>query len=211
MVEKERIEKEVLARKGPWVFDEKVSLIFEDHIRKSIPCYDSIQTLIGLISQEFLTEDALIYDLGTATGEVIVNIERYNGNKNLRYIGIDNSAAMLEKAKIKCAGIRNASFIHNDITEVQYRQANLFVSAFTFQFISVEKRLTLLKKIKSSLRESGYFIFCEKICCEKFWNTDVFQRLYEKWKLKYFTEEEIKAKTESLTEIMTPISKEKNI
>ena len=211
MRDKDKIEKEILSRGGPWVFDEKVSDIFEEHVRKSIPCYDIIQRLIGLLSRKILKKQSLVYDLGTATGEVIFNIHQYNETLDIRFIGIDNSMAMLKKAKQKCNQIENVQFTHKHIGEVDYQPADLFVSAFTMQFVEMGKRKDILKRIHESLNKDASLIICEKVCCKNAKQNDLYQQLYEEWKLNYFTPDEIVLKRASLSSVMKPISIPENI
>lgn len=205
------LEKEILSRDGPWVFDEKVSEIFEEHIRKSIPCYDIIQGIIGQLSRRILEKQALIYDLGTATGEIIFNIHKYNDSKDLRFIGIDNSKAMLHKAAQKCRHIENVEFIHKHVGEVDYLNADLVVSAFTMQFVEKDRRNEILTKIFKCLKKDAYLIICEKVCCKDSKQNDLYQQLYEEWKQKYFTTDEIAMKKESLSSVMEPLSIPENI
>ena len=192
------IERIIFSRKGDWEFDENVSLIFDNHVRRSIPCYNEIQELIGMISNKVLIDNCLIYDLGTATGEVIRSIKRANPNKNIRFIGIDKSAPMLEKAKEKCSGINNVFFHNCEIESFNYRQADLIVAAFTFQFIDSSERQSLLHRIYKALKPNGYFILCEKIIYENSDENDFYIDLYESWKQNHFSRTEIKAKIKLL-------------
>jgi len=195
-------EQEILSRPGDWSFDYHVSKIFDDHVRKSIPCYDVIQKLIAKISQKYLPEKAIVYDLGTATGEVIYNIDKANRSKNITYIGIDISYPMLERAMEKCSDITDVTFYNNSIEEINFLHSDLIVSAFTLQFVDIEKRKQICQNIKNSLKSSGLFILCEKLAFDNDRISDLFITLHEDWKLNFFSNEEISLKRNSLKKVM---------
>ena len=205
------IERIVLSRASDWKFDEHVSVIFDTHVRKSIPCYTQVQELIGIISKELLPENSLVYDLGTATGEVIRSIHKANLLKKVKYIGLDKSEPMLKKAKAKCSNINNVMFQKEKIESYQYQPADLIVAAFTLQFIEPKIRLSLLKTIYDSLKPMGNFILCEKIIYEESDDHDFYIGVHETWKQNHFTKIEIETKKESLKNVMLPISLNENI
>ena len=203
-------EHHVLTREGDWVFDEKVAGIFDIHVRRSIPCYDVFQKLIPLLSKNFLTNGSIMYDLGSATGEVVYNLCKDNKGKDIKYIGLDISLPMVIKATEKCKRFKNVYFDHDDILIHEYKPANLFVSAFTLQFIPIDFRSILLKKIKKALNPCGALILCEKICIPDQQVNNIFIDIHEQWKLNYFSKEQIEAKKQSLKSVMQPISLNQN-
>lgn len=207
----EDIESLVLSRSGDWKFDEDVSKIFDSHVRRSIPCYNQIQELIGLMSKELLPKESIVYDLGTATGEIIRSIHVANPLKKIRYFGIDKSSPMLNQARLKCANIDNVIFLNEEIESHQYQKADLVIAAFTFQFIELKKRLTLLQTIYDVLKPQGSFILCEKIIYENSTDHDFYKNVHETWKYNHFTKIEIEAKKESLKNVMLPMSLDENM
>jgi len=210
-MESKAIEKIILSRKGDWDFDQHVSVVFDDHVRKSIPCYKEIQELIGIVSKKILSRNSLVYDLGTATGEVIQSIHRANPQKKIRYVGIDKSIPMLERAKEKCFYINHVTFCNSKIESFNYKPADLFVVAFTLQFVKSGHRQCLLHNVYDALIPNGHFILCEKIVFEKPIENNFYVDIYETWKQNHFSIEEIRAKKESLKNIMQPLTLEENI
>ena len=57
-----------------WVFNKNVAISFDKHVRQSIPFYDLIQKYITSISEWFIKDNSIIYDLGCSTGETAKNI-----------------------------------------------------------------------------------------------------------------------------------------
>lgn len=206
------IEKHVLSKSDDWVFDEEVSSIFDMHVRHSVPCYEDIQDLISSISADFLHPGSVVYDLGTATGEVIYNIDLRSQSKDISYVGIDSSPSMIRVATHKCSHIRNAEFICARVEDVVFTHpSDLIISAFTLQFLDPADRLKVLCKIKNSLTPRGIFILCEKVVPGDKTVKNQYISLHEKWKSKFFSADEIRNKKERLVNVMRPLSAADNM
>lgn len=54
---------------GEWKFDEQVSQHFDTHVRKSVPLYEEVQKAVIEISEWFIRDNSVVYDLGSSTGE----------------------------------------------------------------------------------------------------------------------------------------------
>jgi len=97
------VDEKISALPCGWQFDHSVAQEFDKHVRKSVPCYDQVQIMIADISEWFIRDGAVIFDLGTSTGETIARLQaKHQNKKDVHFIGIDNSLPMLEKAKVKC-------------------------------------------------------------------------------------------------------------
>lgn len=53
---------------GEWKFDEQVSQHFDTHVRKSVPLYEEVQKAVIEISEWFIRDNSVVYDLGSSTG-----------------------------------------------------------------------------------------------------------------------------------------------
>ena len=51
-----------------FVFDESVANVFPDMIRRSVPGYENIITIIGLFAEQYVQSDSRCYDLGCSLG-----------------------------------------------------------------------------------------------------------------------------------------------
>ncbi|MEJ2006019.1 MAG: methyltransferase domain-containing protein [Cyclobacteriaceae bacterium] len=205
------LEEKVLTRAGDWVFDEAVSEIFDIHVRRSIPLYEEAQNLIGAISQVLLKKDAIVYDLGTSSGEVINSIWKVNMDKNITFYAVDNSQPMLAKAQEKLAHIPNITYINQNIQNVDYVACDMIISAYTLQFIPVQERLDLLIKLQKSIRDDGSVLIFEKIVFNDELIDNLLREIHENWKLKYFSREQIEYKKNQLRQVMRPLNLDENI
>src|SRR4030042_2303501 len=82
-----------------WNFKGEVAKNFVAHVSKSVPYYFEGHKLVCSIGDFFIKNDSLIYELGCATGELVLNLSKYNKLKpDSKFIGID-----IEKDMIKVA------------------------------------------------------------------------------------------------------------
>ena len=84
-----------------WRFDDKVALKFDTHVNQSIPHYLDLQSYTVKLSERFLKDNTLVYDLGCSTGETIKAILNLNISTKFSIMGFDNSQKMIELAKKK--------------------------------------------------------------------------------------------------------------
>ena len=128
--------------------------------------------------------------------------------------GIDNSAAMLEKAKMKLSGQtqHDFDFVCTDLREVQLQSASLVVMNYTLQFLPVKERLQLLKKIKKALLPGGFFYLSEKVRSEDPVVQETTTRIYEDFKRRQgYSQDEISRKKEALDNVLVPLSEKQQI
>lgn len=82
--------------RNDWKFDGEVAAEFNSHVKQSVPLYDEIHSLIVKMSEWFLEDNTNMYDIGTSTAKALKGIYE-NSNKDVNYIGIDNSEDMLSE------------------------------------------------------------------------------------------------------------------
>ena len=198
--------------KKQFEFDEEVAAVFDDMLMRSVPFYTQAQQITSHFAQLYLKENGRLYDLGSSTAALL--IELY---KSLPFraelIGLDNSEAMLEQAKKK-AGAFGAQIAleYADILEYEYKEADVFISNYTLQFIRPLVREELVKKIYTALRDEGIFIFSEKLIShDKRLNKELIELYYDFKKRQGYSEYEIMQKREALENVLVPYSEEENI
>jgi len=120
---------------------------------------------------------------------------------------------MLEQARKKCEAYGAKIEVENaDILEYDYKEADVFVSNYTLQFIRPLVREELVKKIASSLKKDGVFIFSEKVISHHSkLNKDLIECYYDFKKEQGYSEYEIMQKREALENVLVPYSEEENI
>ena len=195
------------SKKGNWTFaKKKVVNNFDHHILKSVPLYKEGHQLILDLSEFFLKENAICYDIGCSTGELVKKIDNRLNIKTNKYYGIDTEKNMLQLAKRKNKS-KNISFINSDILKVKLKKSDLIISYYTMQFIKPKQRVEILKKIYKSLNWGGGFIMFEKVRAPDARFQDLMLKIYDEFKISNgFSLEEIASKTRSLYGILEPFS-----
>lgn len=198
--------------KKQFEFDEEVAAVFDDMLERSVPFYKESQKITEFFVLKNLSKDSIVYDLGCSTASLLLNIHR-KLNFDVRLVGLDNSEAMLAQArrKIEAYGA-NIEVENADILEYDYEEADLFISNYTMQFIRPLVREELVKKIASSLKKDGVFIFSEKVISHHpKLNKDLIECYYDFKKEQGYSEYEIMQKREALENVLVPYSEEENI
>jgi len=198
--------------KKQFEFDEEVAAVFDDMLERSVPFYKESQKITKFFAQKALREGGRLYDLGCSTASLLIDIER-DLSSDATLIGLDNSEAMLQRAKRKIEAYgANVQVEFADILEYPYAKADVFVSNYTLQFIRPLVREELIKKIAASLRKDGVFIFSEKLISHhSTLNKELIECYYAFKKEQGYSEYEIMQKREALENVLVPYSEEENI
>ncbi|WP_428737737.1 carboxy-S-adenosyl-L-methionine synthase CmoA [Sulfurimonas sp.] len=198
--------------KKQFEFDEEVAAVFDDMLERSVPFYKESQKITKFFALKNLQEDGILYDLGCSTASLLLNIHR-DLEVKADLIGLDNSEAMLQRAKRKIEAYgANVTVEFADILEYNYNQADVFVSNYTLQFIRPLVREKLIKKIADSLKKEGVFIFSEKVISHHSkLNKDLIECYYDFKKEQGYSEYEIMQKREALENVLVPYSEAENI
>ena len=145
-------------------FDESVVEVFDDMVKRSVPGYDSMIQMVGLVARMYGKDNTNYYDLGSSTGAITLAISLNNNHRNNKFIAIDNSPDMVKKCQKNLSKkIDNLEVICEDINEITIQNASIVVLNLTLQFVDVSKRAPLLKKIYDGLNPGGVLIISEKI------------------------------------------------
>lgn len=146
-------------------FDEAVVKVFPDMIRRSVPGYGTIITLIGLLAEQYAQPGTACYDLGCSLGASTLSMrERIAADCHI--IAVDNSPAMIQSCRENIAEDPDRApvrFVCEDMRNVRIENASVVVLNFTLQFIAPEQRLQVLQDIQAGLRPGGILILSEKL------------------------------------------------
>ncbi len=192
-----------------FVFDKSVAHVFPDMIRRSVPGYDNLIPLLGIIAEKFVTGHSNIYDLGCSLGASTLSIRRRIKTEGCLIIAVDNAQAMVDQCRNNMAKESQnqtpVEVICADILDVDINNASLVILNFTLQFIEPDKRITLLSKIASGMNQGGALILSEKIISD---NTDE-QALIEALHLNFksangYSDLEISQKRSALDNVLIP-------
>lgn len=153
---------------GDFSFDEQVTRVFPDMIKRSVPGYEIILSHIGSLAQTFARPGGRCYDLGCSLGAATLSL-RHRIPEDNTIIAVDNSAPMIARCQTvieRDTAKPQVELRCEDIQDVEIAQADVVLLNFTLQFIPVESRLALLEKICQGLRAGGLLLLSEKIAFE---------------------------------------------
>ncbi|MEO1958344.1 MAG: carboxy-S-adenosyl-L-methionine synthase CmoA [Nautiliaceae bacterium] len=193
-------------------FDEDVASVFDDMLNRSVPFYKENLNLQIKILKKFLKDNDKIIDLGCSTGNFLIELAK-KSNKKLKLTGIDNSEAMIKRAKQKAKAFGvEIKFLNEDFLNSNLDNAKAIIANYTIQFIRPLKREKLIKKIYSSLKDDGIFLMSEKLISENKKLNKIMIDIYYEYKKKMgYSEFEIAQKREALENVLIPYSMQENI
>ena len=200
------------AKNANWKFNGEMVEHFEEHVAKSVPLYREGHELIVKLSDYFVKDDSVCYELGSSAGTLNYKLaQRHKFRENAKFIGVEIEQDMVKKANELYKG-SNLSFICDDMNTITMEKADLIVSYYTIQFIHPKLRQQLIDKIYNTLNWGGAFIFYEKVRANDARFQDIISNLYMEYKLDQgYSAEEIIAKSKSLKGVLEPFSTQGNI
>lgn len=154
-----------IANLGDWRFDEKVAEVFPDMIKRSVPGYSNIISMIGMLAGRFVTPHSQVYDLGCSLGAATLSMRRNIDVAGCKIIGVDNSPAMVERCQRHIDAYKAATpveIIEGDILDIDINNASMVVLNFTLQFLAPDNRQRLLNRIYQGLNPGGVLVLSEK-------------------------------------------------
>ena len=185
-------------------FDKEVVEVFDDMVRRSVPGYDSMIQMIGLIARMYGQDNTNYYDLGSSTGAISLAIALNNKHQKNTFFAIDNSEEMVSKCKQNLESkIANLQATCADINQIHIENASIVVLNLTLQFIDVKDRSNLIKKIYEGLNPGGVLIISEKIHFEDKETQDQITNLHIDFKKENgYSELEIANKRQAIENVL---------
>lgn len=202
------------AKPGDFVFSAEVAGVFDDMVNRSVPFYAEMQRICCELARDFATDGSNLYDLGCSTGTTLMALDR-TVTPGTRFIGVDNSQPMLDKARAKfnAAGVtRSIDLICDDLHRGPViEDASVVTMILTLQFIRPLHREHIVRRIAHGLKENGCLILVEKLTMENSMLNRMFIDYYYDLKRRNgYSETEITQKREALENVLIPYRFEEN-
>jgi len=192
---------------------------YDDVIKKRVPLYNEIQTLMVSLLPFSRKEYLRVLDLGCGTGGTSVALLKEF--PLARVTGIDSSSDMLAvaAAKVKQTTWR-IDFICQDIRVVSGQwpgvrgeeEFDAIISAFSLHFLTEDEKKALFSKCRDALKPGGMLIYAEAVMSP---SATVYQLYMEKWKdfqrSNGFSEDEIGAHMLKFVRDVKPLTVERQI
>jgi len=195
---------------GPFAFNDDVAQVFPDMIRRSVPGYGQMVGGVGLLAARHAEPNTQIYDLGCSLGASALSMARHVRVPDTRILAIDNSPAMIERARNFLADSRALEdrpieLIQGDVLEQPIENASVCSLILTLQFLPYDQRDAFIQRIAQNTCEGGVLILAEKITFDDPQEANWMQEVY--WDFKRangYSELEIAQKRSALENVLVP-------
>lgn len=151
-----------------FAFDEAVAHVFPDMIRRSVPGYELVVPMTGLLAARHIKDRpaALVYDLGCSLGAtslaVLRALDALGTGTAVSIRAVDSSAAMLSQARTAIADPR-IRFMEADARTMNLDACQVVTLNWVLQFLHPGERLGLLQRIGEALTPGGLLLLAEKV------------------------------------------------
>lgn len=185
-----------------FAFNDDVVRVFPDMIRRSVPGYELIMPMGGLIAARHMGANGTAFDLGCSLGASSLALLSQCDSPSVRVIGVDNSAAMIKQAK-ENIGDPRLSFRCEDLMQSDVSGANVVMLNFVMQFLAPHQRGDLLTQIANCMDPSGLLILSEKVRDEEPQKQAFYDSTHLAWKrANGYSELEVSQKRQALENVM---------
>jgi tRNA (cmo5U34)-methyltransferase len=200
--------KDNIIPKEKWSFNGDVTNVFDDMLERSIPQYDVMRQACFELGKRFVTPYSTIVDLGCSRGEALSYFVKEFGDMNT-YIGVEISKPMLETAQARFSSMKDVQIKEMDLRNDYPASsgASVTLSILTVMFVPIEYRQKILQDIYATTKNSGCFIFVEKVLGNSPMINKHMVEIYHNMKKQHgYTDEQVERKRLSLEGVLVPIT-----
>jgi tRNA (cmo5U34)-methyltransferase len=195
-------------------FGAETAAVFDDMVSRSVPFYGEIQNMVCDLASDFAVAGSGLCDLGCSTGTTLLALHD-RVDPAVRFVGVDNSDDMLEKARIKLApldGQREVDLVNADLNNCRsVEDSSVAIMLLTLQFVRPLYRERLLRHVFEGLRDNSCLIVVEKITgSDTLLNRLFIEHYYDYKRRKGYSDLEISQKREALENVLIPYHYEEN-
>lgn len=201
-------------RPTDFAFDARTAGVFDDMLGRSVPFYAEIQRMTTELAADFATPESSLYDLGCSTGTTLAALEPLV-DSSVRFIGVDNSPEMLDKARTKLGLLpsgRRLDLVHTDLHELDHvENASVVILTLTLQFVRPLHRERLIRRICEGTNPQGCLILVEKLTeSDTLFNRLFIDYYYDMKRRHGYSDLEISQKREALENVLIPYRLDEN-
>ncbi len=208
-ISKDRLFEQQFNQVKNFAFDQQVTDVFPDMIKRSVPGYDTILKSIAMYCMQYATKNSNIYDLGCSLGAVAVTAAIATKEKTCQIIALDTSAPMVKKCQSIIEKKQLTSKVdvqQKDIVKAEIINASVVISNFTLQFIPKTNRMDVIRNIYQGLNPGGVFILSEKFKSHQCDDEFLIEHYHAYKKINGYSNNEIQAKRQALKNVLIPDS-----
>lgn len=202
--------KDTVMPQGRWEFDQSVTDVFDDMLRRSIPQYEVMRHACLELARRFRQPGTDIVDLGCSRGEAIAQLVAEYAGEN-RFIGVEVSRPMIEAASRRFEATIRAGGMRIEESDLRSAypdcRASVTLAVLTLQFIPIEYRQRVLLEIHAHTVDGGACILVEKVLGNSAQIDDAMVDCYYQMKAHNgYSQDAIHRKRLSLEGVLVPIT-----
>ncbi len=147
-------------------FDEGVASVFSDMIRRSVPGYGMVLSLVGVLAERYLQPGSRGYDLGSSLGASTLAMASIAAERGCSLVAVDNAPSMVERCRENLSRSSHQPGIElrcEDIRQTPIEGASFVTMNFTLQFLPIAEREEQLQRIADGLQSGGALMLSEKV------------------------------------------------
>jgi tRNA (cmo5U34)-methyltransferase len=208
-------EKDELFEQGPWpkpfAFNRDVVRVFDNMVSRSVPMYREVVAATAHWARAYLQPDTSVIDVGCSTGTFLELLGRFIASPT-QLIAIDNSQAMLDKAREKLTPLSDKHHIElrcESAAESDFSGSSVVVMNYTLQFLPFAQRQQVLNEVHKGLVPGGLLLLSEKTKSAIPPFQETITRHYEAFKERNgYARTEIERKKEALEQVLVPLTEQ---
>lgn len=193
---------------GPFEFSEQVVKVFPDMIERSVPGYRLLLEMTPILVRRAVRPDTRIYDLGCSLGAATLAARRAVQEPGVTITAVDNAPDMVARCRTLVEEDNSRVPVHvieGDIRDVEIENASVVLVYFTLQFLPLEARDELLRKIARGMIPGGVLILAEKMAFEPEANQRWMDEHHHDFKrAQGYSDLEIARKRQALENVLVP-------
>lgn len=154
----------------PFRFNDEVARVFPDMLRRSIPGYAASLEAIGSLAARYVKQGTLCYDLGCSLGAASIVMRQGIRAADCRIVAVDNAPAMVSRCREIVEEDRTRSpertpieVVEGDVLDTELANASMVVLNYTLQFLVVDNRDEMIRKVFDALIDGGVLMLSEKV------------------------------------------------
>ena len=149
-----------------WEFDDEVTRVFDDMLQRSIPQYGTMRGLVFELGKQFVAGGGAVVDLGCSRGAALAPFVAEFADR-ASYVGVEVSPPMLAACRMRFADELAAGRLTLHDLDLRHGypevDAGLTLAVLTLQFLPVEERRCVVRKVHAHTRPGGAFVLVEKV------------------------------------------------
>ena len=184
-------------------------------INRSVPGYSTVVGMTGTLAAQHARPGSTIYDLGCSWGASLLSVAREAACERCQLVGVDNSEAMISQASAHLAQFPEAGRIElrqADILDTPVEDASVVIMNYTLQFIPVEERAALQRRIRAAMQSGDVLILSEKLTLPDQQLNEYLIDLHHDFKRQQgYSDLEIAQKRQALEDVLVPETRQAHV